>query len=178
MLLEAALWGGFFVLDQKGLDERAEYERFADENWDFAAYQDWFNEHCSGCSPENPCDYECRPLADYGTQEYYEDIGKYDAYWGWWNIDGQESFLEGHSDIDLALRDRYYEMRGESNRHLRQARYAMMAAFLNHVVSAFDAFLISRGDSADAYGDGRSLDLEFDVADGGAGLTCALVSRY
>jgi hypothetical protein len=197
MLAEAALWGGFFVLDQKGTDERADYERFADENWDYESYSDWFEQNCSNCSDESPCGHECRPLAEYGTQEYYEDIGKYQVYWGWWNPDDEDVWPD-YSDLDKELRDRYYEMRGDSNRHLRQARYAMMAAFLNHVVSALDAFLTSDGDGRDvrtSRGEGRdvhasrgarrdvrgyddSLRLEFDVADGGAGLTCALVSRY
>ena len=39
--------------------------------------------------------YECRPLAEYGTQEYYEDIGKYDTYWGWWSASGSGSGVGG-----------------------------------------------------------------------------------
>jgi hypothetical protein len=178
MLVEAALWGGFFVLDQKGLDERSEYERFADEHWDSDAYYAWYDEHCSDCGPDDPCGYECRPLAEYGTQEYYEDIGKYDTYWGWWKIDGSESYVEGYSEADRALRDRYYDMRGDSNLHLRQARYAMMAALLNHVVSAVDAFLTGSGSAGERTGSSSGMDLEFDVTDRGDGLTCALVSRY
>jgi hypothetical protein len=69
-------------------------------------------------------------------------------------------------------------MRGDSNRYLRQARYTMMAALLNHVAAAVDAFLTARGGATfptDSVGD---LGIEFDVADGGDGLTCALTARY
>ncbi|MBN2564387.1 MAG: hypothetical protein JXB46_01610 [Candidatus Eisenbacteria bacterium] len=174
MLVEAALWGGFFVLDQKGLDERDDYERFADENWNADEYYAWYDAHCT--SPCEDCP-ECRPLADYGTQEYYEDIGKYAAYWGWWKLDGHEGYPD-YSETDRAIRDEYYDMRGESNLHLRQARYAMMAVLLNHVVSAFDSLLTARNDEGPVAGSGRDTGLEFGLNDEGTGITCTLVSRY
>jgi hypothetical protein len=54
----------------------------------------------------------------------------------------------------------------------------MMAALLNHVVSAIDAFLNVRAGESDVAGASRDLDLEFNVTDEGTGLTCTLVSRY
>jgi len=175
---EVVLWGGFYLLENKGADERDDYETFADDNWDFAAYSAWYEATCVDCPDCEP--YLCRPLADYGTQEYYEDIGKYDTYWRWWTDDGDETYVnwDEYSDDDMAFRDSYYDMRGDSNRHLRQARYAMMAALLNHVTAAVDAFLTARGGAmppTDSIGD---LGLEFDVAQGGDGLTCALTARY
>ncbi len=176
---EIALWGGFYLLDSKGMDERDEYEAFADGNWKFAEYTEWYNDVCVDC-PE--CDPTlCRPLATYGTQEYYEDIGKYRTYWRWWNIDGDEYDpdveWDDYSENDLEIRDAYVDMRGDSNLHLRQARYAMMAALLNHVTAAVDAFLTARGDTSpiDPVAD---LGLEFGVADSGDGLTYALTMRY
>lgn len=177
LLAEAALWGGVLALDSKGTDKRDEYEAYADAHWDFNGYSDWYAETCVDC---DDCDeYLCRPLAEYGTQEYYEDIGKYDTYWRWWNDDGDETYIDWreYSDADVTFRDAYYDMRGESNRYLRHARYAMMAAFLNHVVSSVDAFLSARGGGRAAAA-APELDLEFDVADGGSGLSCAVVARY
>jgi len=175
---EIALWGGFYMLESQGTDDRDEYETFADDHWDFAAYSAWYDATCVDCPS---CDeYLCRPLAEYGTQEYYEDVGKYATYWRWWFQDGDETYInwDEYSDNDEAFRDTYYDMRGDSNRHLKQARYAMMAALLNHVAAAVDAFLTARGDAlppTDSIGD---LGLEFDVADGGDGLRCALTARY
>jgi hypothetical protein len=175
---EVALWGGFYLLESKGADERDEYETFADDHWAFDAYSSWYETTCVDCPDCEP--YLCRPLAEYGTQEYYEDIGKYDTYWRWWTDDGNEGGIgwDEYSDSDLALRDDYYDMRGDSNRHLRQARYAMMAAFLNHMAAAVDAFLTARigaTSPTDSIGD---LGLEFDVAHGGDGLRGALTVRY
>jgi hypothetical protein len=173
---ELALWGGFYLLDSKGMDERDDYETFADDHWDFAAYSAWYQSTCVGCEDCDP--YLCRPLAEYGTQEYYEDIGKYATYWRWWDIEGDETYVDWdeYSAGDEALRDAYYDMRGDSNRHLRQARYMMMAAFLNHIVAAVDAFL-SSGSGMNEHAEGGAI-LEFDVADGGDGLRCALMTRY
>ncbi|MFH1690426.1 MAG: hypothetical protein ABIE42_09345 [Candidatus Eisenbacteria bacterium] len=175
---EVAFWGGFYLLESRGMDERDEYETFADDHWDFAAYAAWYDATCVDC-PD--CDeYLCRPLADYGTQEYYEDIGKYATYWRWWTIDGDETYIDWreYSTIDEAFRDSYYDMRGDSNRHLKQARYAMTAAFLNHVVAAVDAFLTARSGGSQYSDSGSDLGIEFDVADGGDGLRCALTVRY
>jgi hypothetical protein len=73
-------------------------------------------------------------------------------------------------------------MRGESNLHLRQARYSMTAAFLNHLVSSVDAFLSARrGDKAGGGslgGNAPEPRILFDTASGGAGLRCAFVVSY
>ena len=86
LLAEIAMWSGFYVLDKQGLDERSDYESFADANWDYESYIEFYNENCL----DSPHDYVngCRPLADYGSQEFYEDVGKYDVYWPWWGGDG------------------------------------------------------------------------------------------
>ncbi len=176
ILAEVAFWAGFFALDNMGLDERDDYQNYADKHWDYDAYSSWYQENCVGCED---CGYECRPLAEYGTQEYYEDIGKYQTYWRWWSDDGDETHIDwdDYSSDDLGSRNSYWGMRGDSNQHLRQARYMLMAAFLNHIVSGVDSFLSARraDDVTDA---SSSLGLEFDVPDNGEGLTCAIVARY
>jgi len=179
LLVELALVGGAYALSEQGLEERSDYEAFADAEWAREAYMDWYAANCEDCTD---CGYECRPVAEYGTQEYYEDIGKYDTYWRWWNIDGDEWEIEwdGYSDTDVAVRNEYWGMRIQSNDTLGQSRYLLMAVLLNHVVSAADAFLIARGDQKEPPGDASrpNLGLEFDVADAGPGLKFAFVARY
>lgn len=180
LLAELAFWGGFYVFDKRGREDRDEYELFARNTWRHDTYLDWYAERCACDTCGLAGTYECRPLAEYGTQEFYEDIGKYDTYWRWWRIDNDESLVSWfeYSSGDLSLRDLYWEMRGESDRNLRKGRYFTMAVLLNHVVSSVDAFLTARsGGDGDARS-GRDVNLEFDVADGGDGITCAVVARY
>jgi hypothetical protein len=172
MLAEIAFWATYAALNDKGLDERSAYEAYAREHWDREAYLAFYDQECAD-NPDVDYDDGCRPLAEFGTQEYYEDIGKYDVYWPWWSDGGAPNDV---TDDDLAVRNEYWGMRGDSNTHLRQARYYMMAAFLNHLVSAVDSFLSARrgGDPAEA---SAGLGLEFGVPDDAAGFTCALVVR-
>ncbi len=180
LLAEVAFWAGFYVLDTKGLDERGDYEAYADDHWNDVDYYAWYQDNCVDCGEDCAGDYDCRPLGEYGTQEFYEDIGKYKTYWRWWNPDGDEGDIDwdGYSDDDVYFRDIYWGMRDESNRHLRQARHLMMAALLNHVVSGVDSFLSARRGDADAGSRERDIGLEFGVPDNEEGLTCALVARY
>lgn len=172
LLAEAAFWGGFYLLNREGLEERDEYEEFADAHWDCEGYSAWYDENCVDCSPYCPDD--CRPLAPYGSQEYYEDVGKYQHYWRWWSYGGQgvdnPEWMEVRSD--------YWDMRKESNMHLRRARYLVMASFLNHVASGLGAFLTARGAGSCEEAGGRAVGFEFGVPDDGEGLSCAIVARF
>jgi hypothetical protein len=183
LAVEVAFWAAFFSLNEKGLDERGAYEDYADAHWDFEGYSAWYETNCLDCNNKRSDDYACRPLAVYGTQEYYEDIGKYDTYWSWWSESGSGSGSPEHLDV----RNEYWGMRVDSNRHLRQARYSMTAAFLNHIASGVDAFLSARRGAADgpsdrgaAVGRRRAPDatVRFDALETGDGLSCALVVSY
>jgi len=175
LLAEVALWGGFYYLDSKGLDERDDYERYAEANFRYEDYMEFYEATCVECEPgQEPPGYGdgCRPMAEYGSQEYYEDIGKYDVYWPWWADGAQPNDITPEAQ---ALRDDYWDMRKESNLHLRRARQLVMVALLNHVVSAFDSFLSARGSGP--AGDSR-LGLEFEVPDSGDGLSCKAYARF
>ncbi len=173
LLAEIAMWSGFYVLDKQGLEERSDYESFADANWDLEGYMEFYNENCLDC----PHDYAngCRPLADCGSQEFYEDIGKYDVYWPWWGGDGVPNDPTAEA---LELRNEYWGMRKDSNTSLRQARYLMMAALLNHVVSAVDSFILAGGHGTENDAAAAQVGIEFGVPCGAAGLSVAFVTTY
>ncbi len=173
LLAEVAMWSGFYVLDKQGMDERGDYELFADANWDLDSYIEFYNENCS----ESPHDYAngCRPLADFGSQEFYEDIGKYDVYWPWWGGDGVPNEPTAGA---LALRNEYWGMRKDSNTSLKQARYFMMAALLNHIVSAVDSFILAGGHGTPNHTAAADVGIEFGVPDDAAGLSVAFVATY
>lgn len=174
---ELALLGTYYVLETKGRDEVDEFEAFADAHWDYDGYSAWYEANCVDCGDSCGNSYDCRPLAPYGSGEYYEDIGKYSTYWSWWSDDG----VGNENPEYLDVRNVYWELRGISNMHLRRARYSLTAAFLNHAVSALDAFLSTRseekGSPPGETGTG-SAGIEFDVPSSGVGLRCAIVARY
>jgi len=171
---EIAFWGAYYVLNEKGEEEVSEFETFADGHWDYDGYSAWYDVYCEGCVGDScGSDYDCRPLAGYGTGEYYEDIGKYSTYWKWWSDDGVGSSNPEY----LSVRNTYWQMRQTSNRHLRNARYYMTAAFLNHVASAVDALLFGRSAEPGVSGDGHA-GIEFSVPGDATGIRCAVVARY
>ena len=174
LIAEIAMWSGFYVLDKQGLDERSDYESFADANWDLDGYMVFYNENCL----DSPHDYAagCRPLADYGSQEFYEDVGKYDVYWSWWGSGGDG--VPNDPSEAMELRNEYWGMRRDSNTSLRQARYFMMAARLNHVVSAVDSFILARGHGTEEHTASIKTGIEFGVPDDAAGLSVAFVTTY
>ena len=178
LLAELAFWGGFYVLNEQGLQEREDFKDFADLNWDYEGWQAWYLANCEGCTD---CGYECRPLPtpEDDPTEFYEDIGKYSTYWRWWYEDGDEWEIDWdeYSDNDIAVRNDYWDMRQTSNLHLEQARYFLMAVLLNHVVSGIDAFLIAKGDAPEEGLSGGDVGIQFDVARGG-GVRGALVARF
>ncbi|MBD3367302.1 MAG: hypothetical protein GF405_03870 [Candidatus Eisenbacteria bacterium] len=178
LLAEVAFWVAFAALNQEGLDIRDEYEAYARDEWNYEAYVDFYEEYCTDC--EGDCPEGCRPLAEYGSQEYYEDIGKYSVYWPWWEIDGDEGVPGAEpSEDDLAIRGDYWGMRKDSNRNLRNARYFMTAAFLNHIVSAADAFLTSRrGGGDDGHAARPGTGVIFDVTERGDGIRCSVVGAF
>lgn len=176
LVAEIAFWVAYAALNQEGLDIRDDYEAYARAEWNYDDYVAFYEEYCTDCG--NDCPDGCRPLAEYGTQEYYEDIGKYSVYWPWWEIDGDEGVPGAEpSDEDLAVRGEYWTMRKDSNRNLRNARYFMTAAFLNHIVSAVDAYLTS-GDRERGLDGEPTTGLIFDVADTGAGLRCGYFRTF
>jgi hypothetical protein len=164
---EAAFWTGFFVLNGDGLEKRDEYEAFADDRWDYEGYETYYTDVCLN----DPDAENCRPLAERYSQEFYEDIGKYSEYWDWWIVE------EGGPSTPHGVRDVYWQMRKDSNRDLRRARYFVTAAFLNHLVSAVDAFLSARRPEPSEFA-AHDVFLEFDAADPDGGLSCAVVMRY
>ncbi len=86
------------------------------------------------------------------TQQYYEMIGKYDQFvYGWEDIDENNSSLvdqdgnpngnygEDTSTIESPLRQKYMDMRGESNDKLKAAQRGISIMLINRVLSAIDA---------------------------------------
>jgi hypothetical protein len=157
--LEAGAWTGYVHFNNKGLDSRERFERFADSHW---SIDRWIQNHpvteC-GHSPSTPDDMDAfgvNPCPDpwpgyhlfaskeAQKQNYYENIGKYD-----W-------FISGWDDWDLAtkprntdIRQAYRDMRKKSNDELSDAKKFIALSIATRVFSIVEMFVLLRDDGVD-----------------------------
>ncbi|KPJ60804.1 MAG: hypothetical protein AMJ46_04895 [Latescibacteria bacterium DG_63] len=153
--VEAIAWTSSYFLWKSGKQKKDEYEDFADGYWTFPDTLD-------------PC---YNPEANdrlwefylHDKEHYYEDIGKY-AYYicGWESPEHLET---------------YRDMRDDSNRLLKGSNYAIMAAVVNHVVSAIDALRLARNYNMQL-GSGVKLDLKFKGSPGSPGVMLVASRKF
>jgi len=156
---EGYLWYGYSHNHSKGKDLKQDYMDYADEHWSLDRFldqhpccsglggcEDWqeYNEECSG-------DYFffLYTPREMDEEEYYENIGKYDAFvFGWDDWDSQPDNWTPH-------RTYYWSLRDESDKYLLRADRHLMLLIVNRVVSMLDAGLLAYRmgeDGADAEG--------------------------
>ncbi|MBI4552371.1 MAG: hypothetical protein HY710_08920 [Candidatus Latescibacteria bacterium] len=146
LALSALELGGitaYVLLNRTGNSRKRTVYAFADAHWD-----------STRCMPECTDNSVGEPLGPHGSQQYYEQIGKY------------EKFRRGWDDDDPALnglspnRRSYVAMRHDMNQAYKWATYSVSAVLVNHLVSAIDAALAARSGRG-ASGESR-LRLQFD----------------
>jgi len=167
LALDAFFWYGYRDNYDKGKDVKAEYERFGDEHWSEERFllQHPYCDGIGGCDSWQQYNLEAK--GDYyyfvyipralDHEEYYENMGKYDAFsFGWddWN---------GDYDNVVAWtpnRTTYWAMRIESDDYLLTADRYVMALIINRIVSMLDAGYLAYRYNQGAYDDGGwTLDL-------------------
>ncbi|HCA42847.1 MAG TPA: hypothetical protein DEP28_06290 [Bacteroidetes bacterium] len=154
--VEVGLWTFKFMNDKKGDDKTTEYQKIADQNWDIYKYAGWLQrENFSGASNlDLTADKETlrrqvnvveqqnfsHSLPNFGAQQYYEVIGKYQSFiagWSW-------------SDLNVVTRNNYFNYRPEqvdnymivrqdANDYYDKASLSITGVILNHLLSAADA---------------------------------------
>jgi len=144
--LEAVAWTTSYFFHQSGKQKEDDYMDFADAHWIEPTVGD-----SVGVAPDGSTIYyddEHHQRIVYFRENdkghYYEDIGKYAYYTSGW---------------DPGTLDDYLDMRDDSNRLLKNSSYALMAAVVNHVVSAVDALRLARSHNI-SLGYGVNLNLE------------------
>lgn len=141
--IEGLTWITYFYYHDRGVTKEDEFEAFADNHWDYAV---WIAEcGCQG-SPEDSLIVEFR---DNNPQQYYEDIGKISTYFGGWDD-------YNANNNDSANRHYYRGIRADSNNFFKNARYAVIVAFVNRIVSAVDVLRLLKKH-------GKSLELSSDT---------------
>jgi len=129
--VEGATWLTYFYYHDRGVQKENQFEAFADDHWD---YDKWISDcGCSGSPQDSIIVY----FKENNTQQYYEDIGKLDYYWQGW-----DDYNSTKQDSDN--RRYYYGVRNDSNNFFKNARYAVVVAFVNRIVSAVDVLRLTK----------------------------------
>jgi len=133
MGLEGVAWVAYVYYHDRGKSKEKEFESYADGHWD---YNRWItnNPQYAG-SPEDSLILYFR---DHNRQQYYEDIGKLNHYWGGWTSDQDRNFYRG--------------IRAHSNNFLKNAHTAVAGAFVNRIVSAVDVLRLMKSKTHAALG--------------------------
>ncbi|QQS34605.1 MAG: hypothetical protein IPM56_10025 [Ignavibacteriales bacterium] len=161
LAIEAAVITTAIIYDNKGDDQTASFEKFANENWSVRRYAEWTLNNLSNLNGSlNASDYNVlnqngtvnwvelnrlerdigsgysHSLAPYGDQQYYEMIGKYPQFSHGWSDANQ-------ADTDYHILSPYYLYysgeRGKANDFYNVASKAVIGIYVNHFLSILDA---------------------------------------
>jgi hypothetical protein len=137
-----------------------DYQNFNHEHWKFNSYS-YYLQSAYGVSTDDSVNIGDHPevshhLPPAGDGQYFEMTGKYDQFaWGW-----DDAVLAGHHLHDTgfvpvaavndttipysANRLHYEGMRHDANSKFTKATTMLFGTLLNHVVSAFEAYITTR----------------------------------
>lgn len=164
---EITAWTGWVHYHDKGLDSRAEYERFADAHWNtdrwierHAIWQDpvyqgedptYDNLELYGPEWEGWPPYHTWHSKEEEKQNYYENIGKYDWFisgWDDWNLEGNYDPATIPRETDN--RTTYRSMRKKSNDELDKATGFIYLSVAARVISLVETLILTRQHADDA----------------------------
>jgi hypothetical protein len=157
--LEVGAWTGYAYYHDQGIQERGDYEAFADAHWD---YDRWIQNHpatqemiAGGATPPVSFeDFDLYGRTTWGSkwpgyhtyhpkatekQNYYENLGKYDWFisgWDDWDPVGKPMFTD--------LRTQYRGMRIKSNDDLDTAEKFVFLSIATRVYSLLETFFLVR----------------------------------
>ncbi len=165
LAVEGYLWYSYANNHSKGKDKKAEYEAFADAHWsedkflrdhpccnagvgDTCDSYQYYNDNC-----KNDYNYFFYTSVEEDREEYYENIGKYNAFvFGW-----DDCYIIDTADTNFTYwtdrRTEYVSIRNASDDYLLKADQSLMGLIVNRVVSMIDtgwlAYQLSKGHDPD-----------------------------
>lgn len=160
--VEVASWVLYVKWNSKGDDLTNEFEAFHHKHWVRSRYEDQYLLWTYGETDDDLIlEHEVsHHLPDTKTQQYYEMTGKYDQFaWGWDDAQLGDNSLDDFSSANpppgitgqsvntpySANRIEIYEpLRKEADDNYRKANRMIILSVANHVVSAFEAFIMAK----------------------------------
>ncbi len=158
---EGYLWYSYADNKSTGKDFKREYEAYADEHWDLDRFlqNHPYCQGIGGCptweyyneNAKNDYNYFFYTSREDDREEYYENIGKYNAFaFGW---DDALDYEDAGFTYWTEKREEYVGMRNASDDYLLRADQRLMGLIVNRVVSMLDtgwlAYRISKGQDPD-----------------------------
>jgi|WetSurMetagenome_2_1015567.scaffolds.fasta_scaffold22978_3 hypothetical protein len=158
---EGYFWYSYYDNHKTGKDFKRDYEAYGDAHWSLDRFLQ--NHPCckglGGCDSWQDYNDGCRNDYNYffftpreqDPEEYYENMGKYNAFaFGW---DDALDYENPEFTYSTAHRTYYVSLRNESDRYLLKADQRLMGLIVNRVVSMLDtgwlAYRISKGQNPD-----------------------------
>lgn len=157
---ELLSWGAFAMYQIKGDNQTDKFQSYADQYWSVYRYAQWLvDENFPGAGVINPNEpnrdilrlqiMECErqnfshTMPEYGSQQFYELIGKYQNFQaGWINLAHVPTRAQGpywyETYKDPVFID-YSNERQKANDYYNYAKTGIIVVVLNHVLSAADA---------------------------------------
>ncbi len=160
--IEIASWVLYSKWQTEGDDLTAEFIRDHDNQWHREDYEEKYLLWTYGYNDDDSITTAkevSHHLPETNTQQYYEMTGKYDQFiWGWDDAELDGNDLDHYSssnppprilgdDVNTpvsAHRDAYEVKRKEADDSYRKANRMVIVAVANHVVSAFEAFIMAK----------------------------------
>lgn len=157
IVAEAALWVTYTIFQNKGDDQTTFYQDYANKNWDVRKYARWLKrEPFTGNEVINPdeqnlnilrtqlnlCEEKnfSHTLPNYGEQQYYEVIGKYQNFIvGWSEANFDAITKANYGTTKLGQVDYYMSERENANTWYNRGNLMITVVILNHILSAADA---------------------------------------
>lgn len=158
--VELLSWGTFAYFRVKGDNQTEDYQAYADQNWDVRRYARWLVDQqftgSGGIDPSTPdlellrqqiiyCESQnfSHTLPEYGSQQFYELIGKYQNFIGGWrdaeNENGWVITRNNYQTYKTQMFVDYSIEREKANDFYDYAQLGVVAVILNHILSAADA---------------------------------------
>lgn len=161
LALEAGLWAGYTIYRNKGNSQTDYFQSYADQNWSVRKYATWLRDQ-AGATGVNPAEsnldvlrnqinsfeatHFSHQLPTYGSQQYYELIGKYQNFVPGWSdasptISATVNYNDPNSYVNVKtpMFNGYSVDRQKANDYFDSSEKFVMGVIVNHVLSAADA---------------------------------------
>ncbi|HEX2787736.1 MAG TPA: hypothetical protein VHP32_07510 [Ignavibacteria bacterium] len=154
---EVGLWLLKINFDKKGDDQTIKFQNYADAHWDIYKYAAWLKaENFPGAQNINETEPDreilrqqvnevervnfSHTLPEFGAQQYYEVIGKYNSFFAGWSFIPSNSITRNNwFDYESVDVDNYMSERQQANNYYDNASLAVTGVIINHLLSAADA---------------------------------------